>query len=82
MSALMQAATGKKWTHVVGLGVGLLLLFVHCDLVEAYRPLLNYTMADDSIAGRTVGEVGLDSELISPAAHSTSSNLTLSLIHI
>jgi len=33
-------------------------------LAESYRPQLNYTMQDNSATGITVGQVGLDSELI------------------
>jgi len=55
----------------------MLLLVYHCGLTESHRLQLNYTMQDNSAAGVTVGQVGLDSELIGGP---TSSTLTFSLI--
>ena len=72
----MLTAIGKKLFAVVGV---YLVVSCHCGLVESYHPLLNYTMPDNSVAGLTVGEVGLDSKLIESHRSST---FTFSLMTI
>jgi len=59
------------------IGISILIPLYNLGIVESYRPQLNYTMQDNSASGVTVGQVGLDSELI---ANQSSSAFTFSLM--
>jgi len=50
-------------------GIFTLMVVYYARLAESYRSQLNYTMLDNSAAGLTFGQVGLDSELV--GGHST-----------